>query len=382
MPLPTPFFKRELFSGIRAVELYVPGRGNDEVAKEFGLDAATVLKLASAENPLGPSPLALAAMQRALAGAHQYPDMQQQRLRERVAAYNGIDPKNVFAGAGETEIMSLIIRTFSTEAQEVLTPLPGFPMYELYTRALRRRPVHYPLDDAFDLEVEALLSVAGEESAIVFITTPNNPTSKTVPRATIEELIERLPNHAVLVVDEAYNDYSNQPPCHDLVRRCERLIVLRTFSKAFGLAGMRVGYAIADAQAIDLLRRASNAWNLSTLASAAAIAALDDTEHLRRSIDTVRLSRSRLVEAFASHPSFSIVREPEANFILVKSLEPRCTSVALFKALLKLGVIVKDCAVGYRGLGRYHLRIDVPRPERIDELMGRLDRALAGIPKY
>lgn len=366
------FFDRDIFAHLRSLEFYVPGRRTDEVAREYGFAPEEILKLGSAENPLGPPPGAIAEIKKVLSQLSLYPDFTQSALRERIAEYNGVASGNIVAGVGEMELMSLIVRTFSDVGDEVMMAAPSFPMYEKYTVANKRKPVFFSLDENFEYRQGLIGPLLSKATKIIFLASPNNPTSKIIRRDVMGSIISMVPGDVLIVIDEAYNDFSDQDSFVDLLGRCENIIVMRTFSKAFGLAGLRIGYAIADARAAELLHKANHQWNINCLAAAGAIGALNDDGHYQKTVSFVRESRSYFIERLREFPQLNVIMEPQANFLMLRIEKHDLDSVAAFQKFLRKGIILKDCSLSYRGLGKKYLRVDVPPKAKVDIFIERL----------
>ena len=364
--------------GLAAPEYYVAGLPTDYVAARYGIDPARISKLGSAENPYGASPRAVEAVRAALGSMHLYPSWTAEPLRVKIAEAFGCAPGQVVCGAGETEIISLLIRAFSEPGGEVLMPAPCFPIYHLFAEAEGRVAVlaHRATDrSTMALDVDAYVEHITPASRIVFITNPHSPSGTWLAEADVRRIVEAAPE-ALVVLDEAYVHYSETPGYIHLAREYPNLIVLRTFSKAFGLAGLRVGFGIADRRIVDALLAVKPTWNVGQLQMAGGIAALDDDAHVRRTVDTIVASRAYAQERFAGLDRFRMVPGSRSNFFLVEILDPALDSTAVFEGLLERGVIVKDGSVSFRGLEHRFLRSDVNLPDHMDRLVS----ALADIP--
>ncbi len=359
---------------IAALVPYQPGKPLEELQREMG-DAwpkEGAIKLASNENPLGPSPLAMAAAHDVLIAAHRYPDGGTFALREKLAQKFGVPRARVIVGAGSNELIDLLVQTFVAPDQEVLSPAYSFACYALSARAHRRRFCESAVGPGFALDVEALLAAVTPKTRLVFVANPNNPTGAYLGRAALTELVRRLPPEVVLAVDEAYFEYAraaDYPDATELFGERERLVVLRTFSKIYGLAALRAGYAITTAEIVDALDRVRLAFNVSTVAQVAALAALDDTEHVTRS---QQLNARELGSLSAGLESLGLhVLPSQANFVLV-GLGEGGDAHALYERLLARGVIVRP--VANYGL-REHLRITVGTEAENRRLLAALGTA-------
>ncbi len=364
--------------GLATPEYYVPGLATDAVAVRYGLDPAEIAKLGSAENPLGPSPLARAAVADELGSLQLYPSWTAEPLREKIADTYGYLPEQVICGAGETEIISLVIRSFCEPGGEILMPGPCFPIYHLFAEAEGRVPVlaQRATDRAtMALDVDAYIEHITPHTRIVFVTNPHSPSGTWLTEADVRRIVEAAP-HALVVLDEAYVHYSDTPGYIHLAADYEHLAVLRTFSKAFGLAGLRIGFGIAATRIIDAMLAVKTTWNLGRLQIAGGIAALDDDDHVRRTVDTILAGRAYVQDRFDELDRFRMVPDSRSNFFLIEILDPTTDSTRVFDGLLERGVIVKDGSVSFRGLDHRFLRSDVNLKEHMDHLVA----ALADLP--
>lgn len=356
---------------LHRVEPFTPGMNAAQVAAEFGVDPAKVVKLGSGENPFGPSPAAIDAISAALAGLHQYPEWTAHDLRRAVAVREGVDPAQVICGAGETELISALMRVFAEPGDEILMHRTTFPVYHLYAEAERRRPVFADAGDGPVLSVDDVIAKVTARTRVIFLTTPHNPSGRVVPMAEIRRVCVAAPD-ALVVVDEAYIHFSEQETAVGLLAEFTNLIVLRTFSKAYGLASLRVGFAIAAPQITDLLMRVKPTWNLGNAQVAGAVAALGDREHVVRTAETIKKNRASTAAEIAGIAGLSVVEESQANFLLVRLDDRRLTSTGLHHELARRGLVIKDCSVSYLGLDDRHVRIDIAE----DAVMRRLVDAL------
>lgn len=327
---------------LRDLPVYETGKPIEETARELGLDPAKIVKLASNENPLGPSPLALEAMHEALLHAHLYPDGGGWKLRTALAQKHGLALENIMLGNGSNEILEFLGRAFFAPGAEVIAAKHAFVVYALMTRLCGATFVEVD-DPGFTHDLDAMLAAITPRTRAVIIANPNNPTGTIVPPAALDDFIARVPDHVVTVIDEAYYEFLDTPP--DTLRHVregkKNVLLLRTFSKIQGLAAVRVGYGMARPELIEVLQKTRQPFNVNAVAQAGALAALADEEHQRRTKGVTDEGRAQLQEAFAAMeleyvPSF-------ANFILVRVGEGR----AMFDALLRRGVIVRPMG-GYK----------------------------------
>jgi histidinol-phosphate aminotransferase len=321
---------------IEALVPYEGGKPVEELARELGVTDA--VKLASNENPLGPSPLALEAARQALGNVHRYPDGAAYALRNAIARFHGVRLDEVLQGAGSNELLDLVVRTFATPAHHIVFGEPAFVVYRIASLAGGVPFTAVPLKDQVH-DLPAMAAAVKPETRVLFVANPNNPTGTHVGRAAVEELLRSVPPEVVIVMDEAYFEYADAPDYPNslsLRHLRERLLVLRTFSKAYGLAGLRVGYAIGPAILIDYMNRVRAPFNTTLPAQAAAIAALDDQAHVRRSREANTLERARLTRELVAMGLE--VAPSQANFVLVNVGRP---ARVVYDRLLERGVIVR-----------------------------------------
>ncbi|BBK35322.1 histidinol-phosphate aminotransferase [Allostella sp. ATCC 35155] len=354
---------------------YTPGQSREAVAARFGLAIEDVAKLGSAENPFGPSPKAAAAVDAARSRIDNYPDWSSRALREAIGAKYGFDPDCVVCGSGETEVISLVLRAYSRPGDRILMFAPCFPVYHIFTEQEGRVPLFVPLASATDFDFDRYLeALRAERPAIAFVTNPHSPTGRLPSEADIRRVAEAAAGTDTLVVlDEAYIHFTETPGHMALTRDYPHLIVLRTFSKAFGLAGLRLGFGVAaNAGLVTPLRNIKPTWNLGWMQTAGGIAALDDDAHVARTVAMVVEMRAYTAQALAGLNRFRMVDGSRSNFFLVEILDPELTSTTVFERLLEKGVIVKDCSIDFVGLGDRFLRVDVGVKKDMDRFIGAL----------
>jgi histidinol-phosphate aminotransferase len=325
------------------IEPYLPGLTRREAAERYHLPPEKLIKLSSNENPLGPPPLAIRAVQRMLTELHRYPDSKALALRRQIAEMEGLGPENVIVGAGSTEIMSFIIRAFSRPDDEIVSMDPSFTVYAELATADGRRPVFIRLDHPFELDLKALALVLSERTRVLFVTRPNNPTSRLIPLPVFESITQMVPN-AVVVSDEAYIEFADDYRVNTAVRlvgKASNVIVTRTFSKAYGIPNLRVGYALGPADAIDFLLRIKPKWNIGEVAQEAAIGALKDSDHFEKVLKVVKEERRRLCDRLLKIPGLSVVPEPQGNFIMVKVREAGYSAEAFTESVGAKGIIIR-----------------------------------------
>lgn len=320
---------------LRDLTLYEPGKPIEETARESGLRPEEIVKLASNENPLGPSPRAMEAMQRALTEANFYPDGGGFYVRDALAQKLDLARENLILGNGSNEILEFVGHAFLRPGVAAATSENAFVAYKLLTALFGSALVEVP-DREHRFDLEALLEAITERTRVVFVANPNNPTGTLVDQEAIDRFMERVPNEVVVVFDEAYSEYLDQPPdTLRFVRADRNVVVLRTFSKIHGLANLRLGYGIARPELIRVLQKTREPFNVNGIVQAGAIASLTDEEHQAKTKRVTDEGREYLESEFAA---LNLDFVPSvANFVLVKVGDGR----AVFHAMLKKGVIVR-----------------------------------------
>lgn len=359
---------------VRAISPYIAGKPISEVAREFGLDEAGIVKLASNENPLGMPASAQRAVADAVAELGRYPDSNGFALKAALSARFGVPEDWLTLGNGSNDILELAAHALVEPGQSIVYAEYSFAVYALATQEIGARAIEVHARD-YGHDLDAMGAAIAPDTRLVFIANPNNPTGTFVPAAQIEAFLQRVPAHVVVVLDEAYNEYLDADQQYDSlawVRRYPNLLVSRTFSKAYGLAGLRVGYAVAQPELTDLLNRVRQPFNVNSVAQAAAVAALGDSEFLRRSAELNRAGKAQLTEAFDRLGLESV--PSSGNFVLVRVGDDDGAGARVNVALLKQGVIVRP--VGNYNLPRW-LRVTIGLPEENAAFIAALERALA-----
>lgn len=347
---------------LAALEPYTPIVPFEALSERLGLPAEQIIKLDANENPYGPSPRALQAIAEYPHYAI-YPDPDQLPLRRALAGYTGQPIERILCGNGSDEIIDLLMRLFLAPGDAVVESPPTFGMYSFNTGVVGGRIVQVPRNDDWSVDVERLAEAVDRERAkLVFLPSPNNPDGGVLPRAAIERLLS-LP--AVIVIDEAYAEFSGESVA-DLVGHAPNLVVLRTFSKWAGLAGLRIGYGLIPEPIIEHLWKIKPPYNINMAAVAAAIAALDDLPYLMTNVERIVAERERLFTALHTidglHPYLS-----RANFILIRLRDGRARELKL--ALEQRGILVRH--YGKPGLSDC-IRISVGRPEHNERVLAEL----------
>jgi len=346
------------------LEPYQPGKPIEELERELGIHGS--IKLASNESPLGPSPKAVAAVRAAAGGVHRYPDGASFALRQRLAQHLDVAGEQIVFGAGADEVLELLAKAFLARGDEAVFAWPSFAMYPIVVKGMGATPVPVPLTRELVHDLDAMAAAITARTKLVFLCNPNNPTGTSVGAEEFDRFAAGLPADVVLAVDEAYAEYARRPDFPrslDWVRRRPGTIVLRTFSKIYGLAGLRIGYGVADLELAGYLQRARHPFNVNRLAEVAALAALDDSEHAEASRRTNDEGARYLT---AELRALGIEVWPtDANFLLARA------GAGVHEALLREGVIVRPLA----GFGMPdHIRISVGLPEENERLIKTLKR--------
>jgi histidinol-phosphate aminotransferase len=346
---------------------YQPGKPIEEVEREYGIRGS--VKLASNENPLGPSPRAVGALRAAIAEVHRYPDGGGFYLKRKLAEKLGVGADQIVLGNGSNEVLELLARCFLRPGEDAVMSEQAFVVYASVVQAVAGVARAVPLRD-FTHDLEAMAAAVRKSTRLVFLGNPNNPTGTIYRRDAFERFLGRIPADVVIVTDEAYAEYVEDPEYPQTLedQAPDRLLVtLRTFSKIYGLAGLRIGYGIGPAEVVAALERVRQPFNVNSLAQAAALAALDDEEHVERSRRTNREGMRYLEQEFAR---LGLTYVPsQANFVLVHVGD----GAAVYEGLLRQGVIVRPMA-GYAF--PEHVRVTVGTPEENRRLVAALERVL------
>ena len=363
-------------SYVRAIAPYIAGRPISEVAREFGLDETTIVKLASNENPLGMPESAKRAIALAIEELGRYPDSNGFELKAALSERYGVPPDWITLGNGSNDILEMAAHAFVEKGQSIVYSQYSFAVYALATQGLGARAIVVPAV-AYGHDIDAMLAAIDDDTRLVFVANPNNPTGTFIDGPTLEAFIAKVPRHVAVVLDEAYTEYlpaDKRYDSIDWVRRYPNLLVSRTFSKAFGLAGLRVGFAIAQPELTDLLNRLRQPFNVNSLAQAAAVAALKDEAFLEESASVNARGYRRLTEAF---DKLGLEYVPsDGNFVMVRVGSDDGAGARVNLDLLKQGVIVRP--VGNYGLPQW-LRVTIGLPAENEAFIAALEKTLATV---
>ncbi|MBQ1960462.1 MAG: histidinol-phosphate transaminase [Akkermansia sp.] len=353
---------------VQELVAYQPGKPISETARELGLDPAQIVKLASNENSQGPSPMAVRAMQEAAAGMHIYPDGASYDLRSKIAARHGVEFCQTVVGNGSSELIELLCHACLRPGLELVAAQYSFAMYALMSKLFDAKYVEVPNKADWSHDLQGMLAAITPQTRLVFITNPTNPVGTMVGQAEMDAFMAAVPEHVIVAFDEAYIEFAGEVvDCLKYVKAGRNVVALRTFSKAYGLAGARVGYAVTTPEIADLLNKARSPFNVNLMAQVAACAALDDPEHLASSVEMVKQGREQYYAAFQA---WGIPYIPShGNFILVQVGNGK----AVYDEMLARGVILRP--MGGYGLPEY-VRITVGNQSENEQCLAALQAVL------
>lgn len=369
----TDFLKLAL-PGVQKLAPYQPGKPIEELEREYGVSNAA--KLASNENPLGPSPLAVEAMRKAASGVWLYPDGNGFELKQKLSRRHAVDTKMITLGNGSSDILQFVMQAYVDRDSEVLFSQHSFAIYPILTQMLGATAV-VPRARDWGVDLAAMAAAITDKTRVIFIANPNNPTGTWLDGKSLEGFLSQVPERVIVVLDEAYFEYAIDPATGaegypdgmGLLPRFPNLVVSRTFSKVYGLAGVRVGYGVSDPGLAEVLNRVRPPFNVNSLALAAASAALDDAQHLQKS---VAMNAAGLKQLYAGFERMGLSYIPSAaNFVSVDLGRP---GAPVYKALLHEGIIVRPVA-NYEMPN--HLRITVGTEQQNTRVLAALTKALA-----
>ncbi len=352
---------------VRAISPYQPGKPITELAREMGIPVDSIVKLASNENPLGMSPKARQAVEAALSGVERYPD--QFELIAKLAARCGVDQNQVVLGNGSNDVLDLVARAFLAQGRSAVFAQHAFAVYPLATLSIGGELICVPAKD-FGHDLDAMLAAIRPDTRVVWIANPNNPTGNFLPYPEVRAFLEQVPADVVVVLDEAYNEYIPPEARVDTaawVAEFPNLVVCRTFSKIYGLAGLRIGYGVTSAAVADLMNRVRQPFNVNNLALAGALAALDDDEFLQASYE---LNRRGMAQIVAALEKLGLTYIPSyGNFVTFKAGD----GAAVNQKLLQQGVIVRP--IGGYGMPEW-LRVTIGSEAENARFIAALEKAL------
>ena len=354
---------------IAASPIYVGGAATDDIRRQYGIE--DIVKLASNESPLGPSPQAIMAMQQAATGLNRYPPMGDEALRQTLGDLHNLSPDNFVTGNGGCDILNMVAIAFLSAGEECIICRPTFPVYDITVQRVGARAVYVDLDpQTFTYDVEAMLATVTEKTRLVYLCSPNNPTGSTITAGQLDTVVNHLPPQVVLVMDEVYYHFAdNHPNTFDYVRQGKNIVILHSFSKAYGLAGLRLGYGIAPEEIAQYLSRARLPFHLNQFTMQGGIAALRDDEHLNNGVAIVRQGRDWLFGQLEQLPVQ--VWSSQSNFMLFK---PPFDAAEVSERLLQRGLIVRPMGQFYLPA---HLRVTIGLPAENERFVTALREVLA-----
>lgn len=355
--------------GIKKISPYVPGKPIEELNRAYGLDIEKIIKLASNENPLGPSPKAIRAIKASASKISRYPESSGYYLKNRLAETTGYSPDNIILGNGSSEIISMLMETFTNEGDEVIYPTPSFLIYKILALKIGASPVEIPLNPDFTYNLDIFLDRITPRTRVIILCNPNNPTGTIIDRNRMKEFMEKVPDNVIIISDEAYGEYVEDDNFGTACPYIEKknVIITRTFSKIYGLAGLRIGYGLAKSEIIAFMERIRPPFNTSTTGQDAALEAINDEQHIKRSLINNSKEKAYLYKAFKA---LDLEYTPtEANFILCRF---RKDAVEIIKNLEKRGIIIRSMT----GIGPGYARITIGTPSENRILVENLRRIL------
>ncbi|MCL2116401.1 MAG: histidinol-phosphate transaminase [Methanobrevibacter sp.] len=341
---------------VKELDPYVPGRSQDEIAEEFHLKKEDIIKLGSNENPWGPSKKVAAAIQKELNAINRYPESDLFELKKEIANYSCVATDEIIVGGdGADEIIDILAKVFIEPGDEFIVPLPSYMYYEFLFKPYGAVPVYGKWDlDENKLDIDSVLDAITEKTKVIFLCSPNNPTGTLIPQEDIIKVLEAT--DTVVVVDEAYFEYSKVNNVN-LINSYPNVFIMRTMSKVLGLAGMRIGYGLANAEMIEYMHRIKPVFSLTKLSYVAALNTLKDKNYINESIEKGIESREFLFNELSKIKSLNVFKS-HSNYILVGIEKTGFKASKLSKELLKKGIIVRDCT-SFKGLDEYWIRVSI-----------------------
>ena len=342
---------------VEEMDSYVPGKSQDEIASDFNLNKKDIIKLGSNENPWGPSPKAMKAIEDEIKSINRYPESQLQELITEIAKYSGVKNSQVIVGGdGADEIIDVLAKTFIDDGDEFVVPLPSYMYYEYLLKQYGAVPVYAKWDlDENKLDVNSIYDAISDKTKMIFLCSPNNPTGTLIDREILIDIAVKNPD-ILIVIDEAYFEYS-EVTNKDLIDQFNNIFIIRTMSKVLGLAGMRIGYGLACEEIIEYMYRIKPVFSLTRLSFVAALNTFRDTEYIEKSIEDGIESRQYLYEELSKIDSLNVFPS-KSNFMLIGIKDTGFTASQLALELMKKGIIVRDCT-SFKGLDEYWIRISI-----------------------
>ncbi|ADG13191.1 histidinol-phosphate aminotransferase [Methanocaldococcus infernus ME] len=349
---------------VKKLKPYVPGKSKEEIIKRYGVKR--IIKLGSNENPWGASPKVKERIIKELDRIHEYPEPINEELLEELENFLGVSKENIIVGGdGADEVLDILFKTFVDKGDEVIIPIPTFTQYRVLAQiyGAKIRFGKFDKEREFKLDVDSVLENISEKTKLIFLCSPNNPTGNLIDDEAIKEIVEST--EALVVIDHAYIEYSSRGDWTRKIEKYNNILILRTFSKVFGLAGLRVGYGVANEEIINYMLRVKPAFSLTRLSQVAAIEALRDKEFFNKCVKDGIKSRELLYKGLKEFEELKVYPS-EANYVLVEL--KTMSSKEFCEELLKRGVIVRDCS-SFDGLGENYVRISIGTFEEIKEFL-------------
>lgn len=360
---------------VSEMDSYVPGKSQDEIASEFNLNKNDIIKLGSNENPFGPSPKAIEAIEKECKNINRYPESVLSELQQELADYSGVNQSQVIVGGdGADEIIDVLAKTFIDNGDEFIVPLPSYMYYEYLLQQYGAHPVYAKWNlDENKLDVNSILDAITNKTKMIFLCTPNNPSGTLIDKEDIKRIAYQNPD-ILIVVDEAYFEYA-EITNKDLINDFNNIFIIRTMSKVMGLAGMRVGYGLACDEIIEYMHRIKPVFSLTRLSYVATLNTLRDKDYIDSSIEKGIESRQYLYEELSKIDSLNVFPS-KSNFMLIGIKDTGFTASELSLELMKKGVIVRDCT-SFKGLDEYWIRISICTLEEDERFISIMKEVLS-----
>ena len=360
---------------VEEMDSYVPGKSQDEIAQDFGLKKEDIIKLGSNENPWGPSPKAMKAIEDEIKSINRYPESQLHELVAEIAEYSGVkDSQVIIGGDGADEIIDVLAKTFIDDGDEFIVPLPSYMYYEYLLKQYGANPVYARWDlDATELDVDSIYGAITPKTKMIFLCSPNNPTGTLIDKEVLMDIAGKNPE-IVIVIDEAYFEYS-EVTNKDLINEYDNIFIIRTMSKVLGLAGMRIGYGLACEEIIEYMHRIKPVFSLTRLSFVAALNTFRDKDYIAQSIEKGIESRQYLYDEVSKIDGLNVFPS-KSNFMLIGVKDTGFTATQLAHELMKKGIIVRDCT-SFKGLDEYWIRISICTLEEDEKFIEILKEVLS-----
>ncbi|WP_458457091.1 histidinol-phosphate transaminase [Methanobrevibacter sp.] len=339
------------------MDSYVPGKSQDEIAKDFNLKKEDIIKLGSNENPWGPSPKAIEAIKNEISSINRYPESQLHELVSEIAEYSDVnDSQVIIGGDGADEIIDVLAKTFIDAGDEFIVPLPSYMYYEYLLKQYGAVPVYAKWDlEKNELDVDSINQAISDKTKMIFLCSPNNPTGTLIDKEVLRDIASQNKD-ILIVIDEAYFEYS-EVTNKDLINEFDNIFIIRTMSKVLGLAGMRIGYGLACAEIIEYMHRIKPVFSLTRLSFVAALSTFRDKDFIEESIEKGIESREYLYDEISKIDGLNPFPS-KSNFILIGVKDTGFTASELALKLMEKGIIIRDCT-SFKGLDEYWIRISI-----------------------